>query len=43
MKKDYLLENIFIALQKMGKLVMMVKYQTVTEVLQIFDMRKNLG
>ena len=30
MKENYLLENIFIALQKMEKLVMMVKYQTVT-------------
>ena len=29
-EKNYLLENIFIALQKMEKLVMMVKYQTVT-------------
>ena len=28
--KNYLLENIFIALQKMEKSVMMVKYQTVT-------------
>ena len=30
MKKNYLLENIFTALQRMEKLVMMVKYQTVT-------------
>ena len=30
MKKNYLLENTFIALQKMEKLVMMVKYQMVT-------------
>ena len=29
-EKDCLLENIFTALQKMEKLVMMVKYQTVT-------------
>ena len=29
-KKNYLLENIFIALQKMETLVMMVQYQTVT-------------
>ena len=29
-EKNYLLENIFIALQKMEKLVMMVKYQMVT-------------
>ena len=29
-KKNCLLENIFTALQKMEKLVMMVKYQTVT-------------
>ena len=30
MKKNCLLENISIALQRMEKLVMMVKYQTVT-------------
>ena len=30
MKKNYLLKYTFIALQKMEKLVMMVKYQTVT-------------
>ena len=29
-KKNYLPENIFIALQKMEKSVMIVKYQTVT-------------
>ena len=29
-KKKYLLENIFIALQRMEILVMMVKYQTIT-------------
>ena len=29
-EKNCLLENIFIALQRMEKLVMMVKYQTVT-------------
>ena len=29
-EKKFLLENIFIAQQKMEKLVMMVKYQTVT-------------
>ena len=29
-EKNYLLENIFIALQKMEKLVTMVKYQTIT-------------
>ena len=29
-EENYLLENIFIALQKIKKLVMMVKYQTVT-------------
>ena len=29
-RKNCLLENVFIALQKMEKLVMMVKYQTVT-------------
>ena len=34
-EKNYLLENIFITLQKMGKLVMMVKYQMVTQVLKI--------
>ena len=29
-EKNYLLENIFVALQRLKKLVMMVKYQTVT-------------
>ena len=29
-KKNYLLKNIFIALQRMEILVMMVKYQTIT-------------
>ena len=29
-KKNFLLENIFTALQRMEKVVMMVKYQTVT-------------
>ena len=29
-EEKYLLENVFIALQKMEKLLMMVKYQTVT-------------
>ena len=29
-EKNYLLENIFIALQKIEKLVTMVKYQTIT-------------
>ena len=29
-KKNYLVENIFLALQKKKKLVLMVKYQTVT-------------
>ena len=29
-KKNCVLENIFIAIQNMGKLVMMVKYQTAT-------------
>ena len=34
-KKNYLLENIFIALQRIEKLVMIVKCQTVTYVLKI--------
>ena len=29
-KKNYLLENIFTAIQRMEKLVMVVKYQTIT-------------
>ena len=29
-KKNYLLENIFTAMQRMEKLVMVVKYQTIT-------------
>ena len=35
MKKNYLLKNIFIVLQKMEKLVMVAKYQAVTLVLKI--------
>ena len=34
-KKNYLLENIFTAIQRMEKLVMVVKYQTITYVLKI--------
>ena len=43
MKKNFLLENIFTVLQRMEKLVMMVKYQTVTKkIWDKFNM-KNVG
>ena len=52
MKKNYLLENVFLALQEKEKLIMMVKYQTVTlsfkdylkceKIWDEFDM-KNMG
>ena len=41
MKKNCLLDNIFLVQQKMEKLMMMVKYQMVTEVLKIIWLVKN--